>query len=810
MANMVKITFEVEDKNLQAQLEKIKSGLKGADDSVQKMAGSLRLIKWDAIVNLGRQALQTATSIYNMARSAASAAGAIARAAEITGVTTEEIQKLQYAAKMCDVSNEELAMGLKFLARNMGDAVKGTGEARYYFEALGITMEDLKSKSPVPVLLKIADAFARTEDSAGKSKYAQELLGRATENLIILLSKGSAGIKNYGDEAVKMGTILGDVVVKKGSEAEEQFKKLEATVNAFKISLGASATEFLKFAEKIVKGWQMILEAVGLIDATGIKAQQEQIQKLLELKRWLKYAEEEAAKPRHWYETENMYGKRVEEWKRSANFYRTQIREIQESWKISKETPAPPGGKPGLRPVTTDEERRQQADLAKERMAKAIEQIKAEEAIEQAHIQTQLIMLERSWSQNLISEQEYLGRKKDLEESAVQFSIALSAKETGAITDGYREIIKILQDMPEAAKAREERERALQAVRNENLIRAEKLAQIGIQADTAFLDLTKQITIAESEGRLKVMEEEINKQRELNDLKVGLGIMRPGQAMIEELDAAKRITEERIRHLEIQRSLEPSAEGQKTLTADILALNIQLEDVEKRRLKLLPEFGTFQEGFKTGVQQYVASLGSAFQQAADLARNILSGMENAFSDFFESLFDRAKSWRERMESLLKGLINSIIRALSDAAAKALVGNLFGGSQTAGSPPGWTGLIGLIGSIGGGIGGFLKGAGGPAAAGAASGYHEGKGPGEGPTFYRLLPRFHSGIGPDEVLSIIRKDESVLTPAQMKALAPAGNFSLSSSVTVNWENNREAQKLHSMIEDAVIDILKKFSR
>ncbi len=769
MANMVKITFEVEDKNLQAELEKIKSGLKGADDSVQKMAGSLRLIKWDAIVNLGRQALQTATWIYNMAKSMAAAANEIVRAAEITGITTEEIQKLQYAAKMCGVSNEELAMGLKFLARNMGDAVRGTGEARYYFQALGITMEELQSKSPLPVLLKIADAFAKAEDPAKKVEYAMALLGRTGEGLVPMLNKGSAGIKGFGDEAVKMGTILGDVVVKKGSEAEEQFKRLETRWSKLKIQAAPVAVAVAEAATMVFESIAWVVKKVGPVVEPVIGV----IYKILEALGIAKAEAKETGEELELAVSHAPYGERY------------------------------PAKKGGLPPVTTDEMRRQQADLAKERMAKAIEQIKAEEAIEEAHIQTQLIMLERSWSQNLISEQEYLGRKKDLEESAVQFSIALSAKETGAITDGYKEIIKWLPIEAERAKAREERERALQAVRNENLILSEKLAQVGIQADTAFLDLTKQITIAESEGRLKVMEEEINKQRELNDLKVGLGIMRPGQAMIEELDAAKRITEERIRHLEIQRSLEPTAEGQKTLTADILALNIQLEDVEKRRLKLLPEFGTFQEGFKTGVQQYVASLGSAFQQAADLARNILSGMENAFSDFFESLFDRAKSWQERMESLLKGLINSIIRALSDAAAKALVGNLFGGSQ-----PGWTGLIGLI----GGIGGLFKGAGGPAAAGAASGYHEGKGPGEGPSFYRLLPRFHSGIGPDEVLSVIRKDESVLTPAQMKALAPAGSFTLSMPISISGASidAKAAQKLRDETERFVIEKLKEYSR
>lgn len=799
MANMVKITFEVESKDLQATLEKIKSGMKGADDSVQKMAGSLRLIKWDAIVNLGRQAIQTATSIYNMARSTASAANEIAKAAEITGVTTEEIQRLQYAARMCDVSNQELATGLKFLARNMGDAAKGTGEARYYFEALGITMEDLQSKSPVPVLLKIADAFAKTEDPAKKTEYSMAMLGRTGDNLIRMLNKGSGGINAYGDELIKMGSILGDVVIKKGSQAEDQFKRLETRMNALKISAAPVAVAVAEAAMMLFETIASVIKKVGSVMEPVIGI----IYKILE----------------------------------ALGIAKAEAKATGEELDLAvSHTPfaAPIAKKPGLPQVMTDEQRRQQADLAKERMAGAIEQLKAEEAIEQAHAQTQLAGLEQLWKQNLISEQEYLGRKKDLEESAIQYSIALSAKETDAIVGGYKEVIKWLPIQAEKAKARAEQERALQAVRNENLIRAEKLAQIGIQADTTFLELTKQITIAESEGRLRVMEEEINKQKELNDLRVGLGIMRPGQASLEDLDATKKITEERIRHLELQRSLEPSAEKQKTLTADILALNIQIEDVEKRRLKLLPEFGTFMEGYQTGFKQYVASTGTAFQQAAELARNTAQGMEQAFSNFFQSVFDKGKTWKDRIKSLFQDLFNSIIKNLSDVLAKNLVSGLFGGGKTTttegGNPYGWLGSV--INMVGGAIGGLFSTGGNYSYSSSPGGYsmkessfysgtgyqysatqwHEGKGPGEAAKYYRLLPKFHSGVGPDEVLSVIRKDESVLTPAQMKVVSQNRPLTISMPINVNGGglDQKTLNRLRDETERFVTGKLKEYSR
>ena len=82
-----------------------------------------------------------------------------------------------------------------------------------------------------------------------------------------MLNKGSAGTKGLGEEAVKMGTILGDVVVKKGSEAEEIFMNLAAQSNAFKLSLAPMVLEFAKSMNDIIgiiKGYQNTLMRVGL------------------------------------------------------------------------------------------------------------------------------------------------------------------------------------------------------------------------------------------------------------------------------------------------------------------------------------------------------------------------------------------------------------------------------------------------------------------------------------------------------------------------------------------------------------------
>jgi hypothetical protein len=56
MAEIVKITLEAEDKTFGA-LQKLQSGIKSADSSIQEMAGSLCLIKWVVLDEIGRTAM---------------------------------------------------------------------------------------------------------------------------------------------------------------------------------------------------------------------------------------------------------------------------------------------------------------------------------------------------------------------------------------------------------------------------------------------------------------------------------------------------------------------------------------------------------------------------------------------------------------------------------------------------------------------------------------------------------------------------------------------------------------------------------
>lgn len=183
------------------------------------------------------------------------------------------------------------------------------------------------------------------------------------------------------------------------------------------------------------------------------------------------------------------------------------------------------------------------------------------------------------------------------------------------------------------------------------------------------------------------------------------------------------------------------------------------------------------------IKQQASVLGQATQQIDNMrtASDILGG---AMKTFHTQLQNGATTFQALRLSALSAL-NAIEDKLIDMAAKKLVDAAFSGG-------GSSFLSSLFG---------VK--------------HGGYGPGDTDIATRSVPlmafagapRFHSGIGPGEVPAILRSDESVLTPGQMRAIG--GAMSRGSNVTVAPTINvgsapgddGQARKFAAMIADQV---------
>jgi hypothetical protein len=117
-----------------------------------------------------------------------------------TGIAVETLSALSNTAALAGSSQEELGSALIRLNKSIAEAASGSKDQALAFTNLGVSVRDAEGniRSTVEVLSDIADAFSRVDDGAIKTQYQMALFGKSGANLNEFLSKGSAGIKEFG------------------------------------------------------------------------------------------------------------------------------------------------------------------------------------------------------------------------------------------------------------------------------------------------------------------------------------------------------------------------------------------------------------------------------------------------------------------------------------------------------------------------------------------------------------------------------------------------------------------------------------
>lgn len=136
------------------------------------------------------------------------------------GINIEDLQELQHAAELADVSNGALAGGIRFLNRAISSAQAGGKQAVKAFEDLGVSFEDAhgNARTAKEVLYDLADQAQRTGGAALRGGDGVKLLGRGAAELIPLLMGGSTELRAMAIEARQFGLFTAE-----DARASEEF-----------------------------------------------------------------------------------------------------------------------------------------------------------------------------------------------------------------------------------------------------------------------------------------------------------------------------------------------------------------------------------------------------------------------------------------------------------------------------------------------------------------------------------------------------------------------------------------------------------
>lgn len=237
---------------LQKDMDDAKRSVTGAMSSIESSVAAAK----GALIGLG--VLGIAASFANSVKGSIDLADNLNKLSQRTGVSTENLSQLQYAAKLADVSTDSLTTGIKKLNVSIAAGLAGDKEKAYTFKMLGINLTDASgaTKKADQVLLELADTFAKSKDGAGKTAAAVELLGKAGDEMIPLLNGGGQAIKDLMKQADKLGLTIGSDFAKQAEEFND---------NLTRVQVAGQKTAIL-FAGDFVQGVGKAMKAMA--DAT--------------------------------------------------------------------------------------------------------------------------------------------------------------------------------------------------------------------------------------------------------------------------------------------------------------------------------------------------------------------------------------------------------------------------------------------------------------------------------------------------------------------------------------------------------------
>lgn len=167
-----------------------------------------------------------------------------------TGISTTELQKMQYASDLVDVSLDDITGALRKMKSKMDPANKT-------FQELGVsvTNADGSLRNATDVFYDAVAALSEVENETKRDQLAMELFGKGADSLAGIIDDGGAALRAYGEEAESLGLIMGEDTINKLNDANDTFDKLKATVSASLGQVGADVAEVLTPALEKVGEW---------------------------------------------------------------------------------------------------------------------------------------------------------------------------------------------------------------------------------------------------------------------------------------------------------------------------------------------------------------------------------------------------------------------------------------------------------------------------------------------------------------------------------------------------------------------------
>lgn len=243
-AEMNKTSAQIDQNN-----EKLKNHGKTAEEAHKKHAEAAKKAA-AAVAGVTAAVAAVGAGLVKMTLDAAEAADELNTLSDKTGLSTDELQKLQYAAGTVDVSVETVAGAMGKMSKQMASAADGSKSAQAAFEKLGVSVQndDGTFRDRNQVFKESIKALGQITDETERDAAAMAIFGKSATELNPLIKGGADALEELGAHAEEAGLILSGDTLNSLAGLADRFDVLKQTI-------GLAGQQFLaQFAGPLTEG----------------------------------------------------------------------------------------------------------------------------------------------------------------------------------------------------------------------------------------------------------------------------------------------------------------------------------------------------------------------------------------------------------------------------------------------------------------------------------------------------------------------------------------------------------------------------
>lgn len=156
------------------------------------------------------------------------------------GLSTEAIQKFQYASERVDVDFSTITGAITRMKSNL-DSTSGV------WEKIGVQVKDQHGqyRDIEAIFFDTIKALSRIENETERDTVAMDIFGKKANELAGIIDDGGAALKELGDEAESLGLIVSDEDIERMTQYDDLLEGMKAQIKAALVSVAIPAIEAL-------------------------------------------------------------------------------------------------------------------------------------------------------------------------------------------------------------------------------------------------------------------------------------------------------------------------------------------------------------------------------------------------------------------------------------------------------------------------------------------------------------------------------------------------------------------------------------